>query len=155
MELAIIPDTTPVGEIASKAVKQLLSGEIDPIAAYRNVAKMKKAIEIFEKDKQARECIMNAFDKYGEKRHDFDDCIMERCETGVKYDFSECGDTEYLDMVEWRKALDEKIKEREKWLKTIPEKTTLLHTETGEVMDVRPPHKTSTTWLKVTFTNGK
>lgn len=55
-----------------------------------------------------------------------------------KYDFSVCGDSTYNDMIKEREALDEKIKEREAFLKTIPAEG--ISTIEGEV--INPPEIT-------------
>jgi len=46
-------------------------------------------------------------------------------EVGVKYNFGDCGDQVYNDLIKESEVLKEKIKERESYLKTIPKEGTV------------------------------
>jgi hypothetical protein len=82
--------------------------------------------------------------KYGTK--------LELAETGVKYDFTACADPEWDDLDKQMDALKEKIKAREKFLKTIGDRgMTLLDEGTGEIKKLFPPIKTSSSSFKQTL----
>ena len=85
--------------------------------------------------------------KYG-KSHQFGDCRLEEAESGVKYDYSMCGDSRLNDMYKTLEALKADIKEREEMLKKLPS-TGMADPDTGEVLF--PPARSSKTTIKTTF----
>jgi hypothetical protein len=67
---------------------------------------------------------------------------------GVKYDYSVCQDAVYNNLKNKLVVLEDEIKAREKFLKTIPSQglETLIE---DEVVTLYPPNKTSTTTISV------
>jgi hypothetical protein len=67
---------------------------------------------------------------------------------GVKYDFAACGCPIMNDLLSQQEELDKAIKERQKFLKSIPPQglETLIE---DEVVTLYPPTKTSTTSISV------
>ena len=76
-------------------------------------------------------------------------CELSQKESGVKYDYSGCGDAVYDRLVAEMDALKEKMKDREAFLKTVKEAMTVGDEETGEVMTIRPAAKSSKTIVEV------
>jgi hypothetical protein len=77
---------------------------------------------------------------------------LELAETGTKYDFSLCNDSELLTLLESAEKIKEKIDTRQKFLKNLPiEGVEVLNKETGELEKVYPPSKSSTSGYKVTL----
>jgi hypothetical protein len=72
-------------------------------------------------------------------------------ETGVKYDYSKCGDAVLLDLMKQVEELNTKIKERQAFLKSIKDVEFIVDTRTGELCEIHPPQKTSTTSYVITF----
>ena len=72
-------------------------------------------------------------------------------ETGVSYDHSNCNDPVYARLVEERMLLDAKIKEREAFLKTVPDNTTVIDDETGEIYTIHPAIRMAKTSYSITF----
>lgn len=75
---------------------------------------------------------------------------MEKIESGVKYDYSMCGSSEYHRLKSKRDSLDFLIKEKEKFLKTLTKSTGVVN-EDGVVEELYPPQRSSTTTYKVKF----
>ena len=80
-------------------------------------------------------------------------------ETGTKYDYSTCNDPLYNHLSAKKKALDEEIKARETFLKSIKDFLiiSIPDPETGELLEnitVTPPNKTSNSSYKVTLLKG-
>lgn len=146
--IQLLRETAPVGELADRAISAVVEGHVDPIAAWCNIRRMKAAIELFEKDKQVMDITLRELSKYGQ-RQQFGDCMLEECEAGVRYDFSECGDSKLSDMYATRDALLADIKERESMLKALPV-SGMADPETGEL--IYPPARSSKTTIKTTFT---
>ncbi len=70
--------------------------------------------------------------------------------TGVKYDFTNCGDAEWNELNAEKVELDKKIKEREKFLKTITKPTNII-TDDGEVLTINPPIKSGSLGIAITL----
>lgn len=133
--------------MVEKAIQAVVDGEIDPITAHINVSRMEAAIKAYKDNAQVRAITLNELGKYG-KRQAFGDCTLEMKEGGVKYDFSQCGDSQLMEMYATRDALLADIKDREAMLKALPLSGVALP-DTGEV--VYPPAKSSKTIITTTF----
>lgn len=68
-------------------------------------------------------------------------------EVGTKYNYDACGDTEYERRKTDMLAAKRLVEERMTFLKALKEPLVLVDDNTGEVVKVNPPVKTSTTGL--------
>ena len=134
-------------ELADSAIQAVVDGEIDPLTAHINVSKMELAIKTFKADERVRDITLRELWKYG-KKQSFGDCTLEEAEAGVRYDYTDCGDSRLEELYKMRQSLDDEIKQRETFLKSVPLSGVALP-ETGEV--VYPPIKTSKTIIKTSF----
>lgn len=145
--IQLLRETAPVGELADRAINAVVEGHVDPIAAWCNLRRIKAAIELFEKDPRVMDITLRELSKYG-NRHQFGDCTLEEAEAGVRYDFSECGDSKLVDLYALRDANAADIKAREAMLKNLPA-SGMADPETGEM--VYPPARSAKTTIKTTF----
>ena len=145
--IQLLRETAPVGELANRAISAVVDGYVDPITAWANIKRIKAAIELFEKDNQVMDITLRELSKYGQ-RHQFGDCTLEEAEVGVRYDFSECGDSKLSELYALRDANAAEIKAREAMLKSLPH-SGMADPETGEM--VYPPARSSKTTIKTTF----
>jgi uncharacterized coiled-coil DUF342 family protein len=76
---------------------------------------------------------------------------FEVIEAGTKYDYSGCNDAEYDELSQQINELTARRKDREKFLRSIKNATTIVNEETGELVRILPPVKTSTTTYKTTW----
>lgn len=77
---------------------------------------------------------------------------VEIAEAGVTYDYSHCNDKEIVNLYKEMDKIKEKIKQREKFLKSLkPEGFEYADSETGEVIKLYPPVKKSTTTPRFTL----
>lgn len=148
--LALFNNKESVSSIVASAKSSFLSGGYDPIQAFINISKYAKAIEEFKKDKQVKNYFINALSDYPKDQRTFGDCKVDVTRS-ARYDYSSCGDEILNGLYEEREALDKQIKERENMLKTVSGNTILGKEETGEIQVVKPPVKTSTEVIKLTF----
>ena len=146
-EIQLLRETAPVSELAGQAISAVVEGYVDPITAWCNIRRMKAAIEMFEKDAQVMDITLRELSKYGQ-RHQFGDCTLEEVEAGVRYDFSECGDSRLEELYEQRDSIAAAIKGREGMLKALPA-SGMADPETGEM--VYPPARSAKTTIKTTF----
>ena len=76
---------------------------------------------------------------------------MELAETGTKYDYSQTGDNELLDLYATLEDIKAQIELREKMLKSLPLSGMDIITADGEPVHIYPPSKTSTSSYKITI----
>ena len=84
-QVTLIRETASASELAARAISSVVNGEVDPITAYINISRMKKAIDIYKDNVDVRDITLRELSKYG-KKHQFGDCRLEEAETDVKYD---------------------------------------------------------------------
>lgn len=134
-------------EMAEMAISAVVNGDIDPIKAHISVSRMEAAIKLYKDNEDVRRITLDELDKYG-KAATFGDCRLEKAETGVRYDYSGCGDSKLAAMYETLEALKADIKAREDMLKHLQPQGA-ADPETGEIM--YPPARSSKTAIKTTF----
>ena len=111
-----------------------------------------ETINTFLKDESIKDAVIQECEKYGKgESPGYLGAVIQIKETGVKYDFSVCNDPVYERLVEERKIIDEQCKEREKYLKTLSKSKTEIDEDTGDIFQLFPPAKQSTTSYSITF----
>ena len=90
------------------------------------------------------------FEAYSEKEVRIRDRRISKVETGVKYDYSNCGHVNLDALERVNKDVLDKIKAFQTQIKYISGSQTMVD-EDGEVFTVIPPTKKSTTSLKLTY----
>lgn len=118
-QITLLGDAASIADLAGKAISAVVNGDIDPITAHINISRMEAAIKLFKENTYVRDITLRELAKYG-KSHQFGDCRLEECESGVKYDYSMCGDSRLNDMYKTLEALKMDIKEREMMLRNMP-----------------------------------
>ena len=154
METAIttvrqLPETKAQIEIFAHQLEQgLTSGQIIP----SDLLRFQKAMEkVFEKIKPVLiETTLDEIEKYG-KSAVLKGAEFSIIEAGTKYDYSGCGDAKWNDLSKELESIKGKLKDRETFLKCLKEPMTFVNDETGEIINLNPPKKSSSTTLKVTF----
>jgi hypothetical protein len=76
---------------------------------------------------------------------------LELAEVGIKYDFTKCGDEMLNDLLAEQQRIDELVKERQTFLKTIPVSGIDVVTISGELVRLYPPSRSSTSSIKTTI----
>jgi len=125
----------------------ILSNEVPVLEALARINAFKSALDKVLKDKEIDQCAVDEADKYGHKTFDDFGVSFQVKETGVKYDYANCGDIELNDLLLKQAELTAKIKAREGYLKKIKEP--VPNTETGEM--INPPAKSSKTKVCITL----
>jgi hypothetical protein len=138
-------------ELAIQIVEAMDAGDLNPLDIHYQVKAMEDFIKVLTGNTRYKDYVLTEGMKHG-KSFEFNGSKMEIKETGVKYDYSKCGDQEWSAIeveINRRKELQ---KEREKFLKSVPaEGIEIVSNETGEVIKVYPPSKSSTTSIAVTL----
>ena len=139
--------------VAEKFIELVKSGDVSPLEAYAEVKGAAETLNVFLKDKTVVGIVIDTCNRYGKGEvPTYKGVALAVTEAGVKYAFDECGDPVYNALVQQKNALDEKIKERQKFLLAVPEDgMTVVDPDSGEVFTAHKPPKSSTTTIRVTF----
>jgi len=133
-------------------VSKIENGEADPLKIHLQVKAMEDIIKLLNDNTIYKKAILDAAEKFPEKSFTFMNAKIEKKEVGVKYDFSQCGDSRYQMYEQQMESAKTDLKNRSEFLKTVPEKGMQIVNElTGEVDTVYPPSKSSTTSIAVTL----
>lgn len=143
----IIQDTRSVADIVASARNNIIEGNIDPMQALAVLTSFERAIEQVKNDPQVRDICLRELAKYGKQGATIGEFTFTEAEAGVKYDYSQCGCSEYEELQERKAEIDAQIKLLEKILKAMPV-SGLADTQTGEIW--YPPVKSSKTIIKAT-----
>ena len=100
--------------------------------------------------KALHESAMQEFEDYGEKEVEIYGRRISKFEAGVKYDFSNCGHIGLTALETEIKMKGAMVKAFKDQIKHIQEPQQMI-SEDGEVFEVKPPTKTSTTKLKLIY----
>lgn len=132
----LISSKSEISDRARNAIKIVQSGEVDKVDAYIYA---KKGLQLFTELCKGLKPIAEGVQlNKGFTR--FNTEFVESMQ-GVSYDYSECGDVIYEELLAKQEALKEEIKNREKFLQTIVKPTEVYNPETTELYQVQPPIK--------------
>lgn len=136
--------------IADNCVNELLdNGRI--LETHEFITKMEFFIKRLKDNPEYYNYLSYEVAKYGSAHTTSTGTKLELAEVGVKYDYVFCEDDIYNELIVKQMALDEQIKERQKFLKTIPVEGLEIVTQDGEMKRIYPPSKSSTSSVKTTI----
>lgn len=133
-------------------VAQIEDGEISPVEAVVKAKALYETIGAFLKDDRTNEYVLKECDKYGKGEFpSFSGATIQVRETGVKYDYMNCGDPEYTNLLKQEQEISSARKKREKYLSAITKTKTEINEETGEIYTLNPPVRTGKVSYVITF----
>lgn len=140
-----IPQTKAEINNYSKIIKdQFLSGENENLLQFKALKVFESIIKQSLADKDIKKSVLNAAEKHG-KSAELYNSEFTVCEAGVKYDYSNCNDDIYDQLVKEYNEIGELIKQREEFLKSIGDNE--VYNEHG--VKLNKPLKTSETIVKI------
>lgn len=102
-------------------------------------------------NKQFTEYVREEVSKNG-KQLETQSAKIELAETGVKYDFSQCGDFIYEFLSQQLESIESQLKDRKEFLKTVPlSGLSVVDEQTGQMSTIFPPSKQSSSSYKITL----
>ena len=132
-------------------INNLKDGIADPLKVHLQLKNTEALIEELSKDVEYKEMLQTEAAKHG-KKFDLHNAGFQIKETGVKYNYDNCGDAKLVELTQQLADIQAKVKERQEWLKTCPSGgLQMLDDTTGELVTIFPPVKTSTTVVAVTL----
>jgi hypothetical protein len=132
-------------------LKDLDEGHISPLQLASQLKFVEDIITNVKEELRQRVCAEQS--KYGKERMTYKGAAFDIKEAGVKYDYSHCDDTIWNDLKQQLDDINDKMKEREAFLKTLKERFTYIDAGTGEIITLYPPQKKSTTTYAISWKN--
>lgn len=145
--ITILPSTkAEIKSFVEKAKTEILSGNYNPLEITIRLKAVEDMISEIRKDKEVKESVLREAAKYGSLPFEFQGAKIEFAKLGVKYDFSQCHDSEWDELEAQSSEIDKKKKEREIFLKSIPD-SGAVNPITGEL--ISQPKKTYEDGIKI------
>lgn len=160
MKATILPslfnDKAGRGVIANQLIEKIEEGEVEALKVHAFVKSLSEICDRLTDRKKFQktaskymDLLLSSAEQYGKRFH-LHNSEFEVKETGVSYDYSNCGDAVILDLHAQLEQLKKKIKDREDFLKRISGSGyPSVDESTGEVVVIFPPSKKSTTTVTV------
>lgn len=146
--LTVLPSTADeIKRFSSQIIQQVKEGEENPLRLLVLLRALESTAETIRKGIETE--IISEADRYSEKRFQAYGATIEKSELGTKYKYEASGDPEWARRKAGVDAAMNLLKEREAFLRSLRESITIVVEETGEVVNVMPPPKISTSGLKV------
>lgn len=138
-------------DFAQNLINSVVGGEVDPIAAFCQLKGLYDSLGLFLKSEEVKMAVESAKEKWGTAPAEFQGAKLTITESGVKYDYSVCGDSRWNELTKKKAEIDAEIKEREIFLRGIKGSETIIDEETGVVEKISAPVRTASSCVKVTY----
>jgi hypothetical protein len=133
---------------AQTIIEQVESGSLDALEVHIRCKALMVALgQVIE---SIETLTLSEAEKHG-KSFEFKNARIEVKELGSKWHFDKSNDSKYFSIKSNIEKLDIERKDRETFLKSLKQKTSILDEETGELIEIFPPYKTSKTGITVTL----
>lgn len=132
-----------------RILDSLLTGNADPLKLHLQIKSMEEIVKSILDNKEYKDAILGDASRHG-KKFTHMNADWDIREMGVSYDYDNCGDPVLQSLMDSHAEITAKLKERQKFLQTIPQEgATIVNEDTGEVFKITPPVKKSTTTVTV------
>jgi hypothetical protein len=136
-----------VASFSMQIIKAVENGDANPLEVLVMLRSLEAVSEMVREE--IEDNILSEADRYSEKIIERFGARIEKCEVGTKYIYESSKDAEWEQMDSELRSLQFRMKEREKFLRSLTGPMTLVIESTGEVVQVNPPVKKSKTGVKV------
>lgn len=138
-----------VAKFSKQLIQSVMDGETNPLELLVLLRALEKTSETVIDC--IRENINSEAAKFSEREIEMFGARLEKSEVGTKYDYASTGDVVWETRDSSVKAAESLRKEREAFLRTLRQPMTVVDESTGEVTQIKPPLKRSTTFVKVSL----
>jgi hypothetical protein len=105
---------------ALRMVQEIKEGNIDPLKVHMQVKSTEHLLDMLKDNPEYRALLLEQAEKNGKKFEMYNSEFQVK-EAGTKWDYSKCDDAVYTELEKELAGIQSKIKERQKFLQTIPE----------------------------------
>ncbi|MDR2927155.1 MAG: hypothetical protein LBV41_02970 [Cytophagaceae bacterium] len=150
--ISLFPSTKAERDVfVERLIDHVTSGYTDPLKVEIQMANIEQVVKKYRSDARINECVLNEAAKYGQKSFNVFNAKIEVKEVGVKYNYDEVGHPLYDSVCAEIDRLAEKKKELEQVMKAQNGVWIYTDPDTGEIAEVSPVCRTSTTKAVITI----
>ena len=147
--LRTLPSTKQQIQMFSNNLLEMVdNGEVDPLQIYVQLKSFEKVFKTMNENERFKALVRDSAELHGKDFERFG-ANLKLTETGVKYDYSECGHTAYNELTAKAEKLKIEMKYIEDTLKVLKGPTILKINDKD--VTVNPPKKSSTSSVNVSF----
>lgn len=148
--MMLLPSTKQqIQQFADSIISEVTEGNSNPLTVHIQITAMEKALEAIKEGIKSH--ALREAEKHNQKSFEFLGCMVEVKEMGTKWDFSGSNDPVYHRINQEKEDAVTALKQREAYLKVIHETKDEIDPETGEIFQLHPPAKRSTTGIAITL----
>jgi uncharacterized FlaG/YvyC family protein len=141
-----------LNEITESIINTVAEGEVNALQAHMHLKAVEKVLKGVFDSKQYKHSLQDEVAKHGSKSFQYMQAEVQMKEAGVTYDYSTCNSRSLLKLQRELDEAKERLEEHLSYLKNLPKVgVEMVDTETGEVYQLMPPIKKSSTSVMVTF----
>jgi len=142
---------TQIKVIAEQTAQDIIDNGKDVIQIADTIAKLELFIKELKASPEYMDYLITEVSKFGKGTTTSTGTKLELAEVGTKYDFSQCNDPELKRMEDEFAVWEQNIKDRKEFLKALTPKGVNIIDETGEIITLYPPSKSSKSSVKCTI----
>ena len=142
---------TQIKVIAEQTAQDIIDNGKDVIQIADTIAKLELFIKELKASPEYMDYLIGEVSKFGKGTTTSTGTKLELAEVGTKYDFSQCNDPELKRMEDEFAVWEQNIKDRKEFLKALTPKGVNILDETGEIITLYPPSKSSKSSVKCTI----
>lgn len=142
-----LPETKSQIKDYTRLIREsVLNGEVEPLRFAAQISALEQLFKALKSDHLIKDVVLEEAEKYNSKSFEKDFAKFQVKETGVRFDYTNCNDSEWFEIDAKIKELTANKKERETFLKGI---TTETEVYGSDGVQLNPVIKTSTTSVAV------
>lgn len=152
--LQVRPEWQPTKEqiylLTEQIIQPVMDGNLEPLKAMALLKGIEEALS--EAIDRMKPYILDELSKY--KTGEMPSALgveFKLMEARPTYDYTTCNDAELNRMMVVKNDIDAKVKSRQEFLRKLTKTEFITDTETGEIVEVHPPLKKSTTTFSTKF----
>ncbi len=141
--------STQIDIFSDGVIRSVQDGEINPLDVVVQLKAMELASDRIKSE--IHNNVLSESDKYPGKEFEWKGNKITKAEHGTKYNFTVTNDPEWIILSEQLRVVTEKIKAREAFLKAMTSSMEVLDSNSGEVVTISPPNKTSKSGINISI----
>jgi hypothetical protein len=138
-----------MNEATTQILAPSIQGYADPLLLFINAKKVMRILEDIIAN--VEEDALAEAHKHNNRVFEYKGATITLKEVGVKYDYSACNDPKLAQISSSLESWKSQEKERHTFLKSLKSKTSVVDEESGEVISLLPPIKSSKTGIIVSY----
>lgn len=136
--------------LAESLVAQVVEGSVDPMQAFIQIKAIAEVCKQFLDNPEILNRTRTAIVKAGKSVPVLNGAKVTLATT-TSYDYESSNDPEYIELSRQKEAIENKIKARQMFLKSIDDSIDVVDKKTGELRTIFQPSKTQKQTLRVSF----